>query len=66
MPDEPTWRLITVLGLRARADDRLPVLVEDRREPDPVRALGERHGHEAALGVAADLGRGPLGVGEVR
>ena len=34
-------------------------------KPMLVRTLGQAHGHEAALGVAADLGRGQLGVGEV-
>ena len=53
------------VGLRARAMTGSQYSDEDRREADAVRTLGHAHGHEAALGVAADLGRGLLGVGEV-
>ena len=43
------------LGLGARLDDRLPVLVEERRETDAVGPLGQGHRGEAAGRVAADL-----------
>ena len=63
MPEDPTCRLITV-SVSARADDRLPVVGEDRRQLDPVWALGQRDRPEAALCVAPDLLRPDLGVGQ--
>ena len=54
------------VGLRARPQDRLPVVGEDRRQPDVVRALRQRDGAEAAFGVAPDLGGADLGIGEPR
>ena len=53
------------VGVGARAHHRVPRVVEDRREADLVRALGERHRHDTTIRVATDLGRGLLGVGEV-
>ena len=53
------------LRLRTGPDDRLPVLVEDRRQTLAVRLLGDRDGLEAALRVAADLRGAGLGLGEV-
>ncbi len=37
----------------------------ERGKPDHVRTLGERHRHEAPLGIAPDLGDRQLRVGEV-
>ena len=51
-------------GVLAGLEERIPVaaLVVHRRQPERVRVLGERDGEAAAVGVAAHLGGGQLGV----
>ena len=54
------------VGLDHRLHDGVPVRpVPQRGQPDLVGPLGEGDRREAALGVAADLGRGERGVGQV-
>ncbi len=54
------------VGLDDGLHDRVPVVpVPQRGQPDLVRPLGEGHRGEAPGGVAADLGHGEGGVGQV-
>ncbi len=64
--DEPMCMLTTVSGLRAGGEERVPVVVGivDGGKAEERGDLGEAHGPDAALGVAADLGGGQLGVPE--
>ena len=47
-------------GLGAGLHQRIPVAGVQRRQAEPLGQLGEGHGAEAALGVAAHLVRGDL------
>ena len=61
---DPVWMQTTVLGLLARAEQRIPVVGVHRRQPEVVHALGERDRLEAALGVAPHVGGRDLGIAQ--
>ena len=58
--DDPLCRQIDGLRLLARAQERIPVVGVHRRQAEVDGVLGEAHGLEAALGVAAHVGRRDL------
>ena len=60
--DDPLCRQTTVRVSSHAAQERIPVVGVHRRQPEVDRVLGEAHGLEAALGVAAHVVGRDLGI----